>query len=81
MHAVLPASPRDLLYEARLCLAARAAVALGDRPAMHRLHAELLPAAHELAGAGSGALSLGPVSGYLADLAGDRPGRRRRPPA
>ncbi|MGW4294351.1 BTAD domain-containing putative transcriptional regulator [Micromonospora chersina] len=65
----LPESPHDLLREARLCVAARAAVALDDRPTMARLHAALRPAADELAGAGSGVLTAGPVAGYLADLA------------
>ncbi|MGW1060135.1 BTAD domain-containing putative transcriptional regulator [Micromonospora rubida] len=64
----LPDSPHDLLWEARLCLAGRAALALGDRATMRRVHAELLPAAGELAGAGSGVLTLGPVAGHLADL-------------
>ncbi|MBQ0905432.1 hypothetical protein [Micromonospora sp. U21] len=36
---------------------------------MEYAYAELLPAAGELAGAGSGVLSLGPVARYLADLA------------
>ncbi|HYN92336.1 MAG TPA: SARP family transcriptional regulator, partial [Pilimelia sp.] len=67
--ASLPESPHDLLREARLCLAARAAVALGDRTTMAYVHAELLPAAGELAGAGSGILTLGPVSRHLGDLA------------
>jgi hypothetical protein len=35
---------------------------------MTRAHAELSPAATELAGAGSGLLTLGPVSDYLDDL-------------
>ncbi|TWG27737.1 DNA-binding SARP family transcriptional activator [Micromonospora palomenae] len=65
----LPESPHDLLREARLCLAARAALALGDRTTMRYAYAELLPAADELAGAGSGVLTLGPVAGHLADLA------------
>ncbi|GIH16180.1 hypothetical protein Raf01_43520 [Rugosimonospora africana] len=65
----LPASPHDLLREARLCLAARAAVALDDRATMRYLHAELLPAAGELAGAGSGVLTLGPVADHLDALA------------
>ncbi|MFC0507791.1 AfsR/SARP family transcriptional regulator [Micromonospora costi] len=65
----LPESPHDLLREARLCLTARAALAVGDEPAMRYAYAELLPAAPELAGAGSGALSLGPVARHLADLA------------
>ncbi|GAA4563989.1 hypothetical protein GCM10023176_09140 [Micromonospora coerulea] len=64
-----PDPPHDLLREALLCLAARAALALDDRPRIARQYAELLPAAAELAGAGSGALTLGPVARYLADLA------------
>lgn len=38
----IPDSPRDLLYEARTCLHAVAAVELGDRDAMARLYRELL---------------------------------------
>ncbi|WP_433286789.1 BTAD domain-containing putative transcriptional regulator [Micromonospora sp. CA-244673] len=68
LHA-LPPSPHDLLREARLCVAARAALALDDRPTMARLHAALRPAADELAGAGSGVLTVGPVARHLADLA------------
>ncbi|MGI5215751.1 BTAD domain-containing putative transcriptional regulator [Plantactinospora sp. CA-290183] len=71
----LPESPHDLLREARLCLAARAALALRDRTTMERVHCELLPAAGELAGAGSGVLSLGPVARYLGDLADALRGR------
>ncbi|RZU74490.1 transcriptional regulator [Micromonospora kangleipakensis] len=66
---VLPETPHDLLREARLCLAARAALALDDRPRIERLLAELLPAAGELAGAGSGALTIGPVARHLGELA------------
>ncbi|MEV6377572.1 BTAD domain-containing putative transcriptional regulator [Micromonospora musae] len=66
----LPESPHDLLREARLCLTARAALAVGDEPTMRYAYAELLPAAAELAGAGSGVLSFGPVARHLADLAG-----------
>jgi DNA-binding SARP family transcriptional activator len=65
----VPESPRDLLYEARICLRALAAVGLGDRPAMERCYARLRPAAGELAGAGSGLLTLGPVALHLGDLA------------
>jgi DNA-binding SARP family transcriptional activator len=65
----LPPSPHDLLREARLCLTARAALALGDRATMARVYTELLPAAGELAGAGTGVLSLGPVAAHLDDLA------------
>lgn len=65
----LPDPPRDLLLEALWCLAARAAIAVGDREAMERAHAALTPAAGELAGAGSGLLTLGPVARHLDDLA------------
>ncbi|MFD7510439.1 SARP family transcriptional regulator, partial [Streptomyces sp. NPDC059853] len=61
----LPPPPRDLLYEAMWCLTARAAAAVGDRETLHRARAELAPAAGELAGAGSGLLTLGPVTGWL----------------
>ena len=71
----LPEGPHDLLREVRLCLVGRAAHALGDRATMARVHAELLPAADELA-AGSGVLTVGPVAGHLADLAAAL-GRRR----
>ncbi|MGC4834221.1 BTAD domain-containing putative transcriptional regulator [Micromonospora vinacea] len=64
----LPDEPHDLLREVRLCLVGRAARALDDRATMTRVHAELLPAAEELA-AGSGVLTVGPVAGHLADLA------------
>ncbi|MGY0057867.1 BTAD domain-containing putative transcriptional regulator [Streptomyces sp. LZ34] len=64
-----PDPPRDLLFEALWCLTARAAVATGDRETMERAHRELTPAAAELAGAGSGLLTLGPVSTYLSGLA------------
>lgn len=65
----LPEPPRDLLFEALWCLAARAAIAVGDRDTMERAHAELTPAAAELAGAGSGLVTLGPVAQYLDELA------------
>ncbi|MFJ7072027.1 BTAD domain-containing putative transcriptional regulator [Streptomyces sp. NPDC098781] len=68
LHAT-PEPPRDLLQEALWCLTARAASLLDDRPTMARAHAALTPAAHELAGAGSGLLTLGPVSAYLEELA------------
>ncbi|MGC9539722.1 BTAD domain-containing putative transcriptional regulator [Streptomyces sp. UG1] len=67
LHAT-PEPPRDLLQEALWCLTARAALALGDRRTMARARAALTPAANELAGAGSGLLTLGPVSAYLDDL-------------
>ncbi|MFD5468183.1 BTAD domain-containing putative transcriptional regulator [Kitasatospora sp. NPDC127059] len=64
----LPPSPADLLYEARYALEAVLAVESGDRAAMARARDALLPAAGELAGAGSGLLTLGPVDGHLAAL-------------
>ncbi|MBF9130229.1 winged helix-turn-helix domain-containing protein [Plantactinospora sp. S1510] len=60
-----PDPPRDLLFEALWCLTAQAAIALGDRTAMERARSELTPAANELAGAGSGMLTIGPVSHHL----------------
>ncbi|WP_369187649.1 BTAD domain-containing putative transcriptional regulator [Streptomyces sp. R08] len=65
----LPDPPRDLLFEALWCLTALAALALDDRETMKRAHAELAPAAAELAGAGSGLLTVGPVARHLDDLA------------
>lgn len=65
----LPDPPRDLLFETLWCLAARAAIAVGDRETMERAYTDLTPAAAELAGAGSGLLTLGPVSKHLDDLA------------
>ncbi|GAA5192331.1 hypothetical protein GCM10023322_51710 [Rugosimonospora acidiphila] len=76
----IPDSPRDLLYEARACLLAVAALGVGDRPLMERAYADLRPAEDELAGAGSGLLTFGPVAGYLGRLADalGRPERARR---
>lgn len=64
----LPDPPHDLLAEGLWCLVARAAVRDGDRPAMLRARAALLPAAAELAGAASGMLTLGPVRTDLTAL-------------
>ncbi|WP_345428264.1 BTAD domain-containing putative transcriptional regulator [Actinoallomurus vinaceus] len=64
----VPEPPRDLLFEALWCLTAQAAIAVGDRETMERAHAELSPAAAELS-AGSGLLTVGPVSRHLDDLA------------
>ncbi|MFB8350786.1 AfsR/SARP family transcriptional regulator [Streptomyces niveus] len=61
----LPDPPRDLLYEACCCLEATAALELGDRAVLTRVHERLLPASAELAGAGSGLLTFGPVGRYL----------------
>lgn len=65
----VPPSPRDLLFEARTCLHALIAIRRDDRPTMARLYSDLEPAADELAGAGSGLLTLGPVAHYLGELA------------
>ena len=65
----IPDPPRDLLLEALWCLTGRAAIGVGDRDMMERAHTELTPAAEELAGAGSGLLTLGPVSHHLTALA------------
>ena len=74
----LPDPPHDHLLEALWCLAAHAAVELGDSETMERAHAALLPAADEIAGAGSGLLTLGPVSRYLDAMAAGLRGSRGR---
>ncbi|MFI6871792.1 BTAD domain-containing putative transcriptional regulator [Nocardia sp. NPDC050406] len=61
----LPAPPSDLLLELRLCLVARAALALDERGLCADLRDRLLPAAGELAGAGTGLVTLEPVADYL----------------
>ncbi|MEU5878853.1 BTAD domain-containing putative transcriptional regulator [Spirillospora sp. NPDC047279] len=60
--AAVPESPRDLLFEARTCLHLRSAT---DPATRRRLRDELRPAAGELAGAGSGMVTFGPVAGHL----------------
>jgi DNA-binding SARP family transcriptional activator len=64
----IPDSPRDLLFEARTCLHVVAALKTGDRATLERLYAQLLPAADELAGAGSGLVTLGPTARFLGEL-------------
>lgn len=61
----VPEPPRDLMQEAAWCLVARAAVELGDRGTMVRARDRLAPAAAEIAGAGTGMLTLGPVAAHL----------------
>ncbi|MFE3441636.1 BTAD domain-containing putative transcriptional regulator [Nocardia sp. NPDC059180] len=63
-----PEPPPDLLLEALWCLIARAAIELDDHPAVARARVRLASAAGELAGAGSGILTAGPVDEYLAEL-------------
>ncbi|MFV0132408.1 BTAD domain-containing putative transcriptional regulator [Streptomyces sp. HMX87] len=65
----LPEPPPGLLYEALCCAEAALALELRDRPALERAYRRLLPAAGELAGAGSGLLTFGPVDDWLAALA------------
>ncbi|MCE6996064.1 AAA family ATPase [Saccharothrix sp. S26] len=65
----IPDSPHDLLLEARLCLHAVIAIEAGDQPTMARLYDALLPAAGELAGAGSGLVAFGPTARHLGALA------------
>lgn len=63
-----PDPPPDLLLEATWCLLGQAAIALGDRTRCEQARAALTPAAAELAGAGSGLLTAGPVAAHLAEL-------------
>ncbi|CAL9659824.1 AfsR/SARP family transcriptional regulator [Streptomyces sp. enrichment culture] len=68
--AALSEPPPDLLYEALCCAEAALALELGDRAALERAHGRLLPASGELAGAGSGLLTFGPVDDWLAAIRG-----------
>jgi DNA-binding SARP family transcriptional activator len=70
----VPESPRDLLYEVRLCLVLTAAVRLGEQSVAQWARRELSPAAGELAGAGSGLLSFGPVTRFLSAGSDSAPG-------
>jgi DNA-binding SARP family transcriptional activator len=63
-----PEPPADLLTEAMWCLRGRAARELGDHRVRDRAREALTPAATEIAGAGSGLLTAGPVSAHLAEL-------------
>lgn len=60
-----PVPPGDLMTEAMWALTGRAAITLGDKAMMAKTEAALAPAAAELAGAGSGMLTAGPVSDLL----------------
>jgi hypothetical protein len=56
--------PADLMYEFLTCLQITAARAV-DPPLLDTLRTRIAPAADELAGAGSGLVTLGPVTDYL----------------
>ena len=60
-----PEPPADLMCEAMYVLEAAAALQLADRPTIRRVYEALLPAADELAGAGSGLITFGPVRRWL----------------
>jgi hypothetical protein len=64
----IPDPPPGLLLEALWCVTARAAVTLHDRPTVARALRALTPARAEIAGAGSGLLTAGPVAEYLDEL-------------
>ncbi|MGW6932684.1 BTAD domain-containing putative transcriptional regulator [Lentzea sp. NPDC054927] len=66
----LPPGPADLLSEARACLLAMAALRLRDPGLVERAYSLLLPAEDELAGAGTGLFTFGPVTRYLRELGG-----------
>lgn len=61
----VPDPRHDLLFEAMWGLVAEASVALGNDSMLARARGQLAPAASELAGAGSGLLTLGPVARWL----------------
>ncbi|MCZ2828992.1 AfsR/SARP family transcriptional regulator [Modestobacter sp. VKM Ac-2986] len=64
--AALPDPPPGLLMEALWVLAGSAALAVGDLAVLARAQEALAAAAGELAGAGSGMLTAGPVDDHLA---------------
>ncbi|RII14734.1 Transcriptional regulatory protein EmbR [Streptomyces sp. YIM 130001] len=66
--AEVPDPPQDLLAEALWCLLGRAALSLDEPHIMRRARQHLAPASAEIAGAGSGVLTAGPVAGHLAAL-------------
>lgn len=61
----LPDPPPGLLVEALWCVVAQAALETGHDAALARARAALEPARHEVAGAGSGLLTVGPVARWL----------------
>ncbi len=65
----IPPPPADHTQEALWALAGLAALRTGDRDLAARAYEALLPADGELAGAGTGLFTLGPVRDLLAELA------------
>lgn len=63
--AAVPDPPPGLLLEALWVLTGRAALAVGDADVLTRARAALAPATAEIAGAGSGMLTAGPVAEHL----------------
>ncbi|MEU3254525.1 AfsR/SARP family transcriptional regulator [Streptomyces sp. NPDC006997] len=63
----LPEPAPGLMYEALCCVQVAAAGRVGDRRALREAQGRLRPAAGQLAGAGSGMVTLGPVDGWLAE--------------
>jgi hypothetical protein len=68
----LPEPPADLTYEALCCLEIAAARELGEEAVLRRARSRLLPAAGQLAGAGTGLFTAGPVDHWLARPTGPR---------
>ncbi|MGW7237490.1 BTAD domain-containing putative transcriptional regulator [Streptomyces sp. NPDC054804] len=64
----LPEPPADLVQEALWCVVAGVALAVGDRRTLRRCQDGLRPAAGQLAGAGSGLVTAGPVDAWLAAI-------------
>ncbi|MGW5283187.1 BTAD domain-containing putative transcriptional regulator [Streptomyces collinus] len=63
--STVPRPPHDLLQEALWCVLARAAASVHHVPVLRRARDELAAAVGEFAGAGSGLISFGPVTGHL----------------
>ncbi|MFG2970603.1 BTAD domain-containing putative transcriptional regulator [Streptomyces sp. NPDC048288] len=61
----LPEPPADLVQEALWCVVAAVALDLDDRPTLRRCQEALRPATGQLAGAGSGLLTAGPIDTWL----------------
>jgi DNA-binding SARP family transcriptional activator len=64
LHAA-PEPPADLMYELLTCLQITAARTIDDPPLLAVLRQRVTPASGELAGAGSGLVTIGPVDEYL----------------